>query len=107
MVARELSRAGIAPALWTIPSLGVPLREAVDWLATLDPAAYGDDGSILVEFRREGPGDAIVNCPSTFGMYPFLSAVAGARLISVPRRSDRSVDMAAIEAVSGKLAQAM
>lgn len=29
--------------------------------ATLDPAAYGDDGSILVEFRRQGPGDAIVN----------------------------------------------
>jgi histidinol-phosphate aminotransferase len=43
------------------------------------------------------PGDAIVNCPSTFGMYPFLSSVAGARLISVPRRADCSVDVPAIE----------
>jgi histidinol-phosphate aminotransferase len=45
------------------------------------------------------PGDAVVNCPSTFGMYPFLSSVAGARLISVPRRGDWSVDVAAIEAL--------
>jgi len=45
------------------------------------------------------PGDGIVNCPSTFGMYPFLSSVAGARLISVPRRADRSVDVPAIEAL--------
>jgi len=33
------------------------------------------------------PGDVVVNCPSTFGMYPFLSSVAAARLVSVPRRA--------------------
>lgn len=43
------------------------------------------------------PGDAIVNCPPTFGMYPFLAGVAGACLISVPRRADWSVDVPAIE----------
>jgi histidinol-phosphate aminotransferase len=47
------------------------------------------------------PGDAIVNCPFTFGMYPFLASVAAARLISVPRRADRSVDVPAIEALFG------
>lgn len=32
------SKTRIAPALWTIPALGLPLAEAVPWLASLDPA---------------------------------------------------------------------
>ena len=32
------SKARIAPSLWTIPALGVPLADAVPWLASLDPA---------------------------------------------------------------------
>ncbi len=32
------SRSRIAPSLWTIPALGVPLGVAVPWLASLDPA---------------------------------------------------------------------
>ncbi|NLE99774.1 MAG: histidinol-phosphate transaminase [Anaerolineales bacterium] len=43
------------------------------------------------------PGDAIVDCPPTFGMYPFDAAIAGARVVSVPRRPDFSLDVAAIE----------
>lgn len=47
-------------------------------------------------------GDAIVNCPPTFGMYPFDADVNAARLISIPRKIDFSVDVTAIEAaVSG------
>ena len=45
------------------------------------------------------PGDAIVNCPPSFGMYPFLASVAGARVVSVPRREDWSLDVPAIEAL--------
>jgi histidinol-phosphate aminotransferase len=45
------------------------------------------------------PGDAIVNCPPTFGMYPFLGSIAGARIVSVPRATDFAVDVAAIEAL--------
>lgn len=45
------------------------------------------------------PGDSIVNCPPTFGMYPFLAGIAGARTIPVPRRADFSLDIDAIEAV--------
>ena len=42
------------------------------------------------------PGDAVINCPPTFGMYSFLAGVCGARVIDVPRRADFSVDVAAI-----------
>jgi histidinol-phosphate aminotransferase len=45
------------------------------------------------------PGDAIVNCPPSFGMYPFLASVACARIASVPRREDWSVDVPALEAL--------
>ena len=40
-----------------------------------------------------GPGDAIINCPPTFGMYEFDAGLAGARVIEVPRRGDFSVDV--------------
>jgi histidinol-phosphate aminotransferase len=43
------------------------------------------------------PGDAIVNCPPTFGMYPFDAAINGAETISIPRRADFSVNMDGIE----------
>ncbi len=45
-----------------------------------------------------GPGDAILNCPPTFGMYSFLAQIAGARQVDVPRRADFSIDLEAIEA---------
>ncbi len=44
------------------------------------------------------PGDAIVDCPPTFGMYSFDAAVNGAKVMRVPRRVDFSVDVGAIEA---------
>ena len=44
------------------------------------------------------PGDAVIDCPPTFGMYPFSTAVNGGRYIAVPRRADFSLDVAAIEA---------
>jgi histidinol-phosphate aminotransferase len=43
------------------------------------------------------PGDDIVNCPPTFGMYPFDADVNGAGCISVPRRADFSLDVDGIE----------
>lgn len=44
-----------------------------------------------------GPGDAIINCPPTFGMYEFDAGLAGARVIEVPRRADFGVDVEQIE----------
>ena len=44
------------------------------------------------------PGDAIVNCPPTFGMYSFLAQICSARQIEIARRADFSLDLEAIEA---------
>jgi len=46
------------------------------------------------------PGDAIINCPPTFGMYPFDAALHGARTISVPRDENFRLDLAGIERVA-------
>jgi histidinol-phosphate aminotransferase len=43
------------------------------------------------------PGDAIVNCPPTFGMYTFDAGLVGADVIEVWRRPDYSIDVEAIE----------
>jgi histidinol-phosphate aminotransferase len=41
------------------------------------------------------PGDKVINCPPTFGMYPFSTDVCGGRVISIPRKADFSVDTGA------------
>jgi histidinol-phosphate aminotransferase len=46
------------------------------------------------------PGEGVINCPPTFGMYPFLTKVVGGRVIDVPRREDFSLDVPAIEAAA-------
>lgn len=43
------------------------------------------------------PGDAMVNCPPTFGMYAFDGALNQASMITVPRQSDFSLDVQAIK----------
>jgi len=43
------------------------------------------------------PGDVILDCPPTFGMYPFDALISGARVVSVPRRPDFSLDLEGIE----------
>ncbi|HEX6384660.1 MAG TPA: histidinol-phosphate transaminase [Anaerolineae bacterium] len=44
------------------------------------------------------PGDAVVDCPPSFGMYPFSTAVNGGAYVVAPRRDDFSLDVASIEA---------
>jgi histidinol-phosphate aminotransferase len=43
------------------------------------------------------PGDAIIDCPPTFGMYSFDAHLAGAQVIEVWRRADYGVDVEAVE----------
>jgi histidinol-phosphate aminotransferase len=43
------------------------------------------------------PGDAIVNCPPTFGMYKFDGEINAAHIINIWRRSDFSIDVEAVE----------
>ena len=44
------------------------------------------------------PGDTILNCPPTFGMYAFDGDLNQARVIPIRRRQDFSLDLEAIEA---------
>lgn len=41
-------------------------------------------------------GDGVINCPPTFGMYPFSTEVAGGRVIDVPRQESFALDVPAI-----------
>jgi histidinol-phosphate aminotransferase len=41
------------------------------------------------------PGDPIINCPPTFGMYPFSAQVNAADVVTVPRRQDFTLDLEA------------
>jgi histidinol dehydrogenase len=43
------------------------------------------------------PGDAIVDCPPTFGMYSFEAGITRNHLVSVPRQADFQLDVGAIE----------
>lgn len=42
------------------------------------------------------PGDRILNCPPTFGMYAFDAGLHNVEVIEVPRRADFSLDLEAI-----------
>jgi histidinol-phosphate aminotransferase len=48
------------------------------------------------------PGDLVLNCPPSFGMYPFSTAVNGGRTVNIPRREDFSLDVKAIEAAAAQ-----
>ncbi len=44
------------------------------------------------------PGDEVINCVPTFGVYAFSTRLCGGRLVEVPRTTDFTVDVAAIHA---------
>ncbi len=48
------------------------------------------------------PGDVLLNCPPTFGMYAFDGALHAADVVSIPRRADFSLDVDAIEAAAAQ-----
>jgi histidinol-phosphate aminotransferase len=43
------------------------------------------------------PGDKVINCPPTFGMYKFCTEVGGGRIVNIPRKKDFSIDIPAIK----------
>jgi histidinol-phosphate aminotransferase len=57
-------------------------------------AAAGADELIdLIMRLLLDPGDAVIDCPPTFGMYAFDGDLNAARVISIPRRRDFSIDL--------------
>jgi len=63
----------------------------------LFPGAGADELIDLVLRATITPGDVVINCPPSFGMYPFSADVNAAQLVEVPRREDFSLDVPAIE----------
>ena len=50
---------------------------------------------ILRLFLR--PGDEVINCSPTFGMYPFSTEVCGGKVVDVPRDEEFAIDIAGIK----------
>lgn len=59
--------------------------------------AGADDLIDLVMRLVVNPGDRVINCPPTFGMYAFDSDLQAAEVITVPRLDDFRLDVAGIE----------
>lgn len=77
------------------------LREAIQDYIGVDKShiMFGNGSDELIDLIMRlflGPGDAIINCPPTFGMYSFDAAICGAEVVRVPRRADFSLDVEAI-----------
>ena len=77
------------------------LRKSLEEFTSV-PAKYLLAGSgadelidLLMRVMLE-PGDCILSCPPTFGMYSFDAELNAARCIEVPRRADFSVDMESV-----------
>ncbi|MCP4423835.1 MAG: histidinol-phosphate transaminase [Chloroflexi bacterium] len=61
-------------------------------------AGAGADELIDVVLRAVlSPGDAVIDCPPSFGMYPFSTAVNSGQYIAIPRKADFGLDVAGIE----------
>ena len=69
--------------------------------------AGGDEIIELLTRLFVAPGDTMIDCPPTFGMYEFCARIAEATLVPVPRRDDWEIDLdatiSAIERTSAKL----
>jgi histidinol-phosphate aminotransferase len=57
------------------------------------PGSGADELIDLVCRLMLAPGDAIIDCPPTFGMYSFDAGLTGARVLRAWRRADFSVDV--------------
>ena len=81
------------------------LRRAIGEYVGVGPehvvAGAGSDELIALLVRATlGPGDAVIDCPPTFGMYGFSTRVAGGRVIEAPRRDDFSLDIDGVKAAA-------
>jgi histidinol-phosphate aminotransferase len=78
-------------------ALRAALAELTGLPAELLLAGAGADELIDLTMRLFlRPGDAILDCPPTFGMYAFDAALIGAGVVSVPRRPDFALDLDAV-----------
>jgi histidinol-phosphate aminotransferase len=93
--------AGDLPIYPDPASIDVRGRLAQQLSVLPDQLVMGSGADELIELLFKlfiSPGDAIINCPPTFGMYTFCADVAGAREIIVERDTNFQIDVDAVEA---------
>jgi histidinol-phosphate aminotransferase len=78
------------------------LRKALEKYTGISPeyilAGSGSDELIDLILRLfVKPGDKVINCPPTFGMYPFSTEVCGGKVVSIDRNQDFSINVAAVK----------
>lgn len=78
------------------------LRKALAEYVGVDPeqivVGSGSDELIDLVLRLFlEPGDVVINCPPTFGMYSFSTGVCGGVVVNIPRRTDFSIDVLAVK----------
>ena len=99
--------AGVATQIYPDP-LQRNLRQLIGDHYGMDPeyviAGAGSDELIDLLFRLfVSPGDKVVDCDPTFGMYGFCARIAGAEVISAPRDEGFEIDVSAVkDAVDSK-----
>ena len=77
------------------------VRNALSGYVGLDPSSIvlGSGSGELIDLLFRvfvDPGDSVIECDPTFGMYRFCAGVAGARLISVPRDERFEIDVPSV-----------
>ena len=77
------------------------LRKALEGYTGLDSSyilcGAGSDELIDLLLRLFlDPGDKVIDCTPTFGMYSFSTELMGGTLITIPRRADFRVDLSAV-----------
>ena len=78
------------------------VRKALSQYTGMKPeyivAGAGSDDLIDIILRLFiEPGDRVINCPPTFGMYSFCTGVAGGEIVTVPRKADFSLNIDAVK----------
>ena len=74
----------------------VRIRQVLSEYTGFDPSRIiaGSGGDEIIELMVKlfiDPGDSMIDCPPTFGMYEFCAKIAGARLLKVDRKPDWSI----------------
>jgi len=78
------------------------VRKALSAYVGIDPqhvvAGAGSDELIDLILRLFiEPGDEVINCPPTFGMYPFCTDICGGNIVDVPRDKSYAVDISGVK----------
>ena len=76
----------------------VRIRQVLSEYTGIDPSRIiaGSGGDEIIELMVTlfvNPGDSMIDCPPTFGMYEFCAKIADAELLTVERHDDWSVDV--------------